>query len=72
MEKEFSGRGAERTRNTSVLHLDTFYRAAHLLPCFGHAVEAVPDELHHTDTLDVFDTFYVNKYIDHHAHEIAF
>ena len=26
----------------------------------------------HLDTLNAFDTFYVNKYIDHHTFEIAF
>ncbi|KAI0702724.1 hypothetical protein C8Q76DRAFT_771687 [Earliella scabrosa] len=57
-------------RVVSVIHLDCMLRAAHLLP--------VPDDdpistrLRHTDTLDAFEAFYVNKYADHHAHEIAF
>ncbi|KAI0704619.1 hypothetical protein C8Q76DRAFT_820240 [Earliella scabrosa] len=42
----------------------------HLLPVPDH--NPIPTRLKHTDTLDVFDAFYVNKYADHHAHEIAF
>jgi hypothetical protein len=54
---------------TSIIHLDTIVRAAHLLPVFGH--EHVSRTLAFTDTLDMFTNFYVNKYIDHHAYEIA-
>jgi hypothetical protein len=54
----------------TILHLDTIVRAAHLLPVFGH--EHVPRTLSFTDTLDTFTSFYVNKYADHHAFEIAF
>jgi len=55
---------------TSVIHLDTIVRAAHLLPVFGEGF--VSGLLSFTDTLDEFSTFYVNKYVDHHAFEIAF
>jgi hypothetical protein len=54
----------------TILHLDTIVRAAHLLPVFGH--EHVLRTLSFTDTLDTFTSFYVNKYADHHAFEIAF
>ncbi|KAF8462345.1 hypothetical protein JB92DRAFT_3136774 [Gautieria morchelliformis] len=57
-------------RVTSIVHLDTIVRAAHLLPVFGH--EYVSRTLSFSDTLDEFTSFYVNKYADHHAFEIAF
>jgi hypothetical protein len=55
---------------TSIIHLDTIVRAAQLLPVFGH--EFVSRTLSFSDTLDEFTSFYVNKYADHHAFEIAF
>jgi hypothetical protein len=55
---------------TSIVHIDTSIRAAHLLPVFGH--EYVSWTLSFSDTLDKFTGFYVNKYADHHAFEIAF
>ena len=54
----------------SIIHLDTVVRAAHLLPVFGP--EYVSRTLSFTDTLDTFTEFYVNKFADHHAFEIAF
>lgn len=54
----------------SVIHLDCMLRAAHLLPVPGD--KPIPHRLKHTDTLDAFNAFYVSKYADHHAHEIAF
>ena len=54
----------------SVIHLDTIVRAAHLLPVFKE--ESVSRDLLFSDTLDKFQLFYVNKFVDHHAFEIAF
>lgn len=59
---------------TAVIHIDSIVRAAHLMPVYtvdGTAID-LPSHLKHTDTLDYFKAFYVNKYIDHHAHEFAF
>ncbi len=53
-----------------MIHLDCILRAAHLIGVTGQ--ESVPKGLKPSDTLDVFPSFFVNKYIDHHAHEIAF
>ncbi|KAG6808699.1 hypothetical protein H0H92_003209 [Tricholoma furcatifolium] len=54
----------------SVIHIDTILRGAHLI---GRAhANYVPRTLDAGDSLDAFEQFYVNKYIDHHAHEIAF
>lgn len=54
----------------SVVHLDSFLRAAHLIPVFGN--RPMPLDFHFTYSLDSFKAYYVNKYIDHHANEIAF
>jgi hypothetical protein len=53
----------------AIIHLDTIVRASHLLPVFGEG--RVSKTLSFTDTLDTFTRFYVNKYADHHAFEIA-
>ena len=55
---------------TSIIHLDMVVRASHLIPVFGP--EHVSKTLSFTDTLDAFSSFYVNKYVDHHAFKIAF
>lgn len=52
----------------SVLHIDRISRAAHLLPIYGD--DPIGSISPH-DSLDVFSAFYVNKYIDHHAFQIA-
>ena len=58
-------------RVMSVVHVDSIVRAAHLLPVFrGDA--AVPREVNFSNTLDIYEAFYVNKYIDYHAFETLF
>lgn len=57
-------------REHSVLHLDSFLRAAHLIPVFG--AQKLPRDFDFTLSLDAFDAYYVNKYIDNHANEVAF
>ncbi len=57
-------------RIMSVIHLDCIVHAAHLIGVAGK--EFIPKGLKHSDSLDVFPSFFVNKYADHHAHEIAF
>jgi len=57
-------------RDQTVLHLDSFLRGAHLIPVFGN--QKLPHDFHYKYSLDAFQAFYVNKYIDHHANEIAF
>ncbi|KAF8267076.1 hypothetical protein EI94DRAFT_1771946 [Lactarius quietus] len=59
-----------RQREQSVIHLGSLLRAAHLIPVFGS--QKLPQDFHFTLSLDAFDVYYVNKYIDHHANEIAF
>jgi len=54
----------------AVIHLDSIFRAAHLVPAY-HTSDFVRRSLTMHDTLDEFKTFYVNKFVDHHAFEIA-
>ena len=44
------------------------------MPSFTSRLAAtiVYREVNFTNTLDVYRSFYVNKYVDHHAFEIAF
>ena len=60
---DFSG----NTRNLSVVHIDSIFRAAHLLPIFD--ATPLPRTLNYTETLDSFQGFYVNKYVDYHSYE---
>lgn len=58
-------------RSMGVIHLDSIVRGAHLLPRFPSNTQLFR-EINYTQTLDVYRFFYVNKYVDHHAYEIAF
>lgn len=60
-----------RRRLTSLIHIDAIYRSAHLIPVFGSAGR-VPQDLHHSESLLAYRLFYVNKYIDYHAHQTVF
>ncbi|KAI0028259.1 hypothetical protein K488DRAFT_59037, partial [Vararia minispora EC-137] len=60
----------EGKRVQSVEHLDSVLCAAHLLPVFGSG--NLPRNFKFHFSLDAFTEFYVNKYVDYHAHEIAF
>ena len=51
----------------NIIHINCIARSAHLLPIFGSSF--VPDELHFSDSLDVYCTYFVNAYIDHHCNE---
>jgi hypothetical protein len=55
-----------------VIHLDTVLRGAHLIGVSG--THFLPKDSNFTfdKSLDAFSSFYVNKYADHHAYEIAF
>ena len=61
---------ADGERVMDVVHLDTLVRGAHLIGVAGE--DHIPRQLKESDSLDAFLSFYVNKYIDYHAHEIAF
>lgn len=61
---EFTGNGQ---RNLAVVHVDCIARAAHLSAVFGRSL--VPDDLQFSSTLDVFRSYFVNTFADHHTHE---
>ena len=52
-----------------IIHLDSVLRAVHLMPVFGD--QFIPIGLTPDRTLDIFQSFYINKYIDYHAFELA-
>ncbi|TBU25238.1 hypothetical protein BD311DRAFT_780434 [Dichomitus squalens] len=54
-------------RAVGVVSLDCIVRACHLMPVFG--TTRMPITFHFSDTLDAFRSYYVNRYIDYHAHE---
>ncbi|KAI9432824.1 hypothetical protein H4582DRAFT_2061412 [Lactarius indigo] len=64
---EFDSRGR---RMCSVIHVDMILRLAHLIGAAG--AQKLPRTFTHHNSLYAFQLFYVNKYADHHAHEIAF
>ncbi|KAJ6617248.1 hypothetical protein B0H10DRAFT_1797694, partial [Mycena sp. CBHHK59/15] len=64
-------RGHPREPEMAVVRLDSLLRAAHLIGLAGN--KFVPlDNFDFSNSLDAFKAFYVNKYADHHSHEIAF
>jgi hypothetical protein len=67
VEPEYNAQG---DRLVSVIHLDTILRPAHLIPIYG--AHYIDRDLRHTDSLVAFAAYYVNKYSDYHAYEIAF
>ncbi|KIM63073.1 hypothetical protein SCLCIDRAFT_118222 [Scleroderma citrinum Foug A] len=54
----------------SVVSLDSMVWGAHLIGVYGS--EFIPVNLHFSESLDVFQSYYVNKYIDHHANTLIF
>ena len=53
----------------STVHLNTIYHAAHLIPV--HGTQEIPQEIQPHHSYDVFHAYYVNRFVDHHAFEIA-
>ena len=69
VKREFVTVGRREVPIQSVIHIDTILRNVHLIPVFGDGY--LPQGLHYHHALDVFVTFYVNKYADHHLFEIV-
>lgn len=57
----------DNKRTIEVIHIDSIARGAHLLPVYGSGF--LPEDFQFTVALDSFKSYYVNHYIDHHAHE---
>jgi hypothetical protein len=57
-------------RVSSVIHIDSILHVAHLIGVCGSSF--IPDNLTYTKLLQAFKNYYVNKYADHHAYDIAY
>ncbi len=55
------------THDTDVISIDSMVRACHLAPVYG--TTPLPPDFRCADSLDAFRRYYVNWYIDYHAHE---
>jgi hypothetical protein len=51
----------------AVIHINSIQRAAHLIPVYGPG--SVPDSIQFFHSLNVFRSYYVNSYADHHMNE---
>lgn len=58
-----------RPDEITVIHISHVLRGAHLLPVFADDT-FIPHDLNYTQTLDAFISFYINRFVDYHAHEI--
>ena len=63
--------GENERRELSIIHLDTILHAAHLIGIAGDKMIPL-GHVSYTNSLNAFKMFYVNKFIDYHAHEIVF
>lgn len=55
------------TRVSSIVPLTAVARACHLQPVLG--AHFLPLDIHFSESLDAYKQYYVNCYIDYHAHE---
>ena len=55
--------------NFTIIHINAIYRAAHLIPIYG--TNHISQHIKPYNSYDAFCAFYVNKYVDHHAFELA-
>ncbi|KAJ7484587.1 hypothetical protein FB451DRAFT_1337996 [Mycena latifolia] len=51
----------------AIINIDAIARASHLIGVYG--TSALPEDFHFSDSLDAFNTYFVNLYTDHHMHE---
>jgi hypothetical protein len=55
----------------SVIHVDSIIRQCHLIGNYGDdKIPTYPHRMNHTNALDAFKLFYVNRWADHHSHEM--
>lgn len=55
-------------QSQQVIPMSSVVRGAHLLPVYGEG--RVPEHFSYDRTLTEFERFFVNPFIDHHAHEL--
>lgn len=54
-------------RHVGLIHVETIVRECHLIGLYGK--DRLPKDFHFSFSLDAFNTFYLNHYIDYHSHE---
>ncbi|KAJ7183927.1 hypothetical protein C8R46DRAFT_1159216 [Mycena filopes] len=57
-----------RVPTLAIIPVDSIARGAHLIGVYGRA--ALPEDFHFSDSLDAFNTYFVNPYADHHMYEL--
>ena len=50
------------------IHLNAIIQGAHLLPQYGSGF--LPEDFCYTDALNAFKLYFVNHFVDYHAHEL--
>ncbi|KAG1860030.1 hypothetical protein F4604DRAFT_1588656, partial [Suillus subluteus] len=58
----------DNTPDISIIHIDCIFCAAHLIPVYGP--DFIPIISSH-DSYNMFNSYYNNKYADHHSFEIV-
>jgi hypothetical protein len=61
--------GEQDTAPLQVIPVSTIVRGIHLLPVYGRE-GVLPEEFSYTTSLEAFDRYYVNNFVDYHAHEL--
>ncbi|KIK13130.1 hypothetical protein PISMIDRAFT_119477 [Pisolithus microcarpus 441] len=56
--------------NITIIHIDTIYHAAQLIPIYA-AHHINPGSVKPHESYDKYQSFYVNKFADHHAFKIT-
>lgn len=59
--------GTQRNRPVQVIPLKSIAQGTHLLPKYG--VSFLPNYITFVNSLDEFQVYFVNPYIDHHCYE---
>ena len=67
VEREYRN-SSSREPHLAVVHVETIFRAVHLLPFFAH--EPVIQGVTHDNSLDSYTAYYVNRFADHQSFEI--
>ena len=63
---------AVRQPKFTVIHINSIFCAAHLIPVFLAAPQLLPEGIHPHCSYDHFCLFYINKFTDYHAFATAF
>jgi len=66
--QEWEGHSHTSPLTLQVIHLESIARDAHLLPVFGTGF--LSEDFPFTMALDSFEKYFVNKFADHHTHQL--